>query len=281
MKIISPLLRADDFRAIQWHYQSVITRGQKPPVGEPVLDRAVRLLDAFEPSGEGLTLAELVRRSGLAPSTALRLARKMTDLGLLERPDGNHFIVGIRMLELASRAPRGQGIRTVALPYMEELHRATGHYVMLGVRDGDEAVLVERLTPPGASEPFYTVGDRMPLAATGLGLALLAFTSDEYQAKYFSTPRIIEPEGKIVDVAALRIRLEGVRHDGVASIGRSVGPRYASVACPIFGLHAEPLASISIVAPPLTLVPAAVRTALVAIAGAISRRLGGPGGVRR
>ena len=118
----------------------VTIRGHKPPVGEPVLDRAVRLLDAFDGSGRGLPLAVLARRSGLAPSTALRLARQLTDLGLLERSGDGDFTIGIRMLELASRAPRGHGVRSTALPYMEELHRATGHHVLLGVRDGDLCV---------------------------------------------------------------------------------------------------------------------------------------------
>jgi DNA-binding IclR family transcriptional regulator len=252
-------------------------RGHKPSVGEPVLDRAFRLLDAFDPSGEGLPLAELGRRSGLAPSTTLRLARKLTTLGLLERADDGDFTIGIRMLELAARAPRGHGIRSIALPYMEELHRASGHHVLLAVRDGDEAVLIERLSPAGAPRGLYAVGDRMPLAGTGVGLALLAFASEEYRADFLTTARVIEPEGVRVDPARLRRRLARIRQGGVVVISRPVEPGYASVASPIFGIGHEPVAAISVVAPPPALAPATVRTAVVAIAGAISRRLGGPG----
>lgn len=255
-------------------------RGHKPPVGEPVLDRAVRLLDAFDTSGESLSLSALGRRSGLPPSTALRLARKMLELGLLERLDDGRFTVGIRMLELASRAPRGNGIRSIALPYMEELHRVTGNHVLIGVRDGDEAVLIERLSPAGLTDEVYSVGSRMPLAATGLGLALLAFASKEYQARYLETSRIIEPEGVTFDPIALRTRLARIRSGGIAMISRTVGPRYASVGCPIFGPAEEPLAAVSVVAPPHTLVPGSVGTAVIAIAGVISRELGGPGSHR-
>jgi DNA-binding IclR family transcriptional regulator len=252
-------------------------RGRKPPVGEPVLDRAVRLLDAFDGSGEGLPLAELGRRSGLAPSTTLRLARRLVTLGLLERADDGDFTIGIRMLELASRAPRGHGIRSIALPYLEELHRASGHHVLLAVRDGDEAVLIERLSPAGAPRGLYAVGDRMPLAGTGVGLALLAFASDEYRAGFTAKARVIEPEGVRVEPAALRRRLARVREEGVVVISRPITPGYASVASPIFGVGQEPVAAISVVAPPEVLAPATVRTAVVAIAGAISRRLGGTG----
>jgi hypothetical protein len=51
-------------------------RGRKPATGEAVLDRAVCVLDAFDASGEGFSLAELGRRSQLpisvvAPPPAL------------------------------------------------------------------------------------------------------------------------------------------------------------------------------------------------------------------
>jgi DNA-binding IclR family transcriptional regulator len=252
-------------------------RGRKPPAGEPVLDRAVRLLEAFDPSGEGLSLAELGRRSDLAPSTALRLARRLTALGLLERADDGDFTIGIRMLELAARAPRGQGIRAIALPYMEELHRASGHHVLLAVRDGDEAVLIERLSPAGAPRGMYAVGDRMPLAGTGVGLALLALAPEAFRIAFTATARVIEPEGIRVESAVLRRRLARVRQDGVVVISRPITPGFASVASPIFGAGREPVAAISVVAPPQALAAATVRTAVVAIAGAISRRLGSTG----
>ena len=255
----------------------MVNRGHKPAVGEPVLDRAVRVLDAFGSSGKVLPLAELARRSALPTSTALRLAQQMLALGLLERLDDGRFAVGIRMLELGSRARRGNGIRSIALPFLEELHRATGNYVLLGVRDGDEAVLIERLSSVGPSDSMYPVGRRLPLAATGLGLALLAHAPNASQEDYLATPRIIEPEGVPFDPERLRRHLHRVRVDGFATISRSVGPRWASVGCPIFGLDDEPLAAVSVVAPPQELLPRSVRTALIAIAGVISRHLGGSG----
>jgi len=250
-------------------------RGRKPPIGEPVLERAVRLLDAFDASGRGLQLAPLARRTNLAPSTALRLARQLTELGLLERSADGAFTIGLRMLELASRAPRGHGVRSIALPYMEELHRAAGHHVLLGVRDGDEAVLIERLSPAGDTDNGYPVGSRMPLAGTGVGLALLAFAPDDFRAAYTATERKIEPEGTQIMPAVLRRQIARIRSERVATIARPTGPAYASVAAPIFGTGQEPVAAIAVVAPPRVFAPANVRIAVVAIAGAISRQLGG------
>src|SRR5580693_3025295 len=149
-------------------------RGRRPPHGEPVLDRAFRILGAFEPGHRTLTLTSLAARTGLPKATTLRLARKLVEWGALERADDGGYMVGLRLLEVASLAPRGHGLRTLALPYLEDLHHATGQHVLLAVRDGLAAVLIERLSARDAGPVMYHVGGRMPLHATGVGLVLLA-----------------------------------------------------------------------------------------------------------
>ncbi len=75
--------------------------------------------------------------------------------------------------------------------------------------------------------------------------------------------------------AVMGRQIARIRADRVATISRPHGPAYASVAAPVFGTGAEPLAAISVVAPPLVLTPSNVRAAVVAIAEAMSRQLGG------
>ncbi len=65
-------------------------RGRHPPHGEPVLDRAFRLLGSFGPAHRSLTLASLSARSGLPKPTALRLARKLVEWGPLAVASRRH-----------------------------------------------------------------------------------------------------------------------------------------------------------------------------------------------
>ena len=111
-------------------------RGRKPPVGEPVLERAFRLLAAFGPADRSLSLTAMSARAGMPKSSALRIARQLVDCGALERQGDADFVIGLRLLEIASLAPRGHGLRQMALPYMEDLHVATRQHVLLAVRDG-------------------------------------------------------------------------------------------------------------------------------------------------
>jgi DNA-binding IclR family transcriptional regulator len=133
-------------------------RGGRPAHGEPVLDRAFRLLGSFSPAHRALSLTSLSARSGLPKPTALRLARKLVEWGALERAGDGRYVIGLRLLEVASLAPRGHGLRATALPYLEDLHQATGQHVLLAVRDGYQAVLVERLSAHGAGRVLYRVG---------------------------------------------------------------------------------------------------------------------------
>ena len=156
-------------------------RGRRPPHGEPVLDRAFRILGAFGPASRTLSLTSLAARTGLPKATTLRLARKLVEWGALERADDGGYMVGLRLLEVASLAPRGHGLRATALPYLQDLHHATGQHVLLAVPDGHEAVLVERLSARGAGRVMYRVGGRMPLHSTGVGLVLLAHAPRQLQ----------------------------------------------------------------------------------------------------
>ena len=205
--------------------------GGRPAVGEPVLDRAFRLLAAFGPDSRSLSLAELSRRAGLPKASALRIARKLADWGALERTPGGDYVIGLRLLELASLAPRGHGLRATALPYLEDLHHSTGQHVLLAVRDGLEAVLVERLSARRAGRVLYRVGGRMPLHSTGVGLVLLAHAPARVQEEVLAGDLTIEPENIHLPPSELRKHLAAVRHDRVAVVSRAQ-PERLEIATP-------------------------------------------------
>ena len=148
-------------------------RGRRPTQGEPLLDRAFRILTAFGPDHRSLSLTALSLRAGLPKASALRITRKLVEWGALERAENGEYVVGLRLLEVASLAPRGHGLRATALPYLEDLHHSTGQHVLLAVREGREAILVERLSArlarpgavPGRRSDAAALDRRWPSAA--------------------------------------------------------------------------------------------------------------------
>jgi DNA-binding IclR family transcriptional regulator len=258
-------------------------RGKRPPQGDPVVDRALALLGAFDSGHRALTLGELSRRSGIPTSSALRLASRLVAWGALERGADGRFTVGLRLWQVGALAPRAHGLREVALPYMRDLSEVTRQHILLAVREGHEAVLVERLSAHQAMPVLYYVGGRLPLHSTGVGLVLLAAAPPEFQEEVLAQPLVHEPEKIPVSPAALRRTLAQVRRDGLATIRRRVPRPLVTVAAPVLDAEDQVVAALSVLVPeqgadPRVLGPA-VRTAARAVSrGLGSRKAAGPPG---
>lgn len=249
-------------------------RGRRPPRGEPVVDRALSLLEAFDGAHRSLSLGELSRRSAIPTTSALRLANRLVAWGALERDEAGRFSIGLRLYEIASLCPRGLDLKRVALPYMGDLAEATRHHVLLAVRDGDDALLVERLSGHHAIPVLYRVGGRLPLHSTGVGLVLLAFADPDFQERYLSQPLTQEPEHTPVAPAALRRSLAAVRRERVITFRRKVPQPVMSVATPIFGAQETVVAALSVVVPEQHVDARLLTPALRTAARAISRGVG-------
>jgi DNA-binding IclR family transcriptional regulator len=254
--------------------EPVRIRGRRPAHGDPVVDRAFALLGAFDAGHRSLSLGELSRRSGIPTSSTLRLAGRLIAWGALERGADGRFTIGVRLWEVASLAPRGQGLKQVALPFMGDLEEVTRQHVLLAVREGNEALLVERLSAHQAMNVLYRVGGRLPLHSTGVGLVLLAFADSEFQSSVLEQPLVHLPERVPVSPAALRRTLAEIRREGLATVRRRAPEPLVSVAAPIFGADDKISAALSVVVPQENAEPRLLGPAVRTAARSISRGLG-------
>lgn len=244
-----------------------VRRGKRPGSGPPVADRALALLAAFSTERRALGLVELSRRAGMPRSTASRLAARLLEWGALERDARGRYVIGLRLFEVASLAPRSHGLRDVALPYLEDLHEVTRHHVLLAVRDGGDALLVERLSAHDAVEIDYRVGGRMPLHDTGVGIVLLAFADTATRdARLAALPP--------ATARTLRRQLADVRGRGYVVFGRRRPAAVASIAVAVRDHTGEVVAAVSVIVPATTPRTHGYVPVVRATARGISRRMG-------
>jgi DNA-binding IclR family transcriptional regulator len=201
--------------------------------GNTVLTRALRVLDAFTPARSALSLSEIARQTGMPVSTVHRLLAGLVAWGALERGDDGRYRVGLRLWEVGALAPRGQGLREHALPFLEDLSQITRENVQLAVREGTELVFVERIAGTGAVPVLSRVGSRFALTATGVGLVLLAHAPRDVQEEVLSGPIERFTPLTVVDPARLRRMLADVRTSGFAVSDRQVTMDALSVAAPV------------------------------------------------
>jgi DNA-binding IclR family transcriptional regulator len=215
------------------------------PPDDSFLRRVVTVLDAFRPEDDGLSAAELARRSGLPRSTAHRIAADLVEAGLLERR-GTGVRLGLKLFEIGQRVPRRRVLRDAALPLMADLREATRQTVHLAVMDGDEVVYLEILGSPGGPPLPSTIGGRLPAHATGVGKAMLAFSPPDVVRSVLGTDLAKLSERSVTAPGLLARELASVRRDGVAYDREESGPGILCAASPVLGPGGEVLGALSI-----------------------------------
>ncbi|GAA3088592.1 IclR family transcriptional regulator [Pseudonocardia yunnanensis] len=213
----------------------------------PVLARALRILGAFSADHPAMTLSELARRTRLPVSTVHRLLAGLVEWGALERGDDGYYRVGLRLWEVGALAPRGQGLRERALPFLEDLSQITRENVQLAVREGSELVFVERIAGTGAVPVLTRVGSRFALTLTGVGLVLLAHAPVELQEEVLAAPIDRFTPCTVTDPATLRHMLADIRRSGFAVSDRQVTMDALSVAVPVHDARGAVVAAVSLV----------------------------------
>jgi DNA-binding IclR family transcriptional regulator len=183
-----------------------------------VIERMARLLDALAHSPAPASLKLLAQSTALHSSTAHRILSAMVNVRLVERAEQGNYRLGMRLIELGNLAKSRVSVRELALPYMRELHAATGEAVNLSVRREDEIVYIER-SSSGRSmmRVVNVIGGRAPLHITAVGkLFLLEDGAAGVRAYAERTGLRSHTRNSLTSLAALEKELEKARRQGYA-----------------------------------------------------------------
>lgn len=245
------------------------------PGPETVLGKTMKVLLAFSVEETVLGFAGLQARTELPKSTLHRTLGDLVGAGLLEKVDGKYRLSRL-VFELGMRASMERTLLEVAIPFLEELCEQTRETVHLGVREGHEVVYVAKMGGHRQAASPSSLGGRMPLHATAIGKALLAWAPqpviDEVLAARL--PRI-SPR-TIVNRSVLRQQLHDVVERGLAFEAEESAPGITCVAAPILDENDAVIAGVSVTGPLGRFQPArhgtAVRAAAAGIAATLARR---------
>ncbi|NKQ52517.1 IclR family transcriptional regulator [Amycolatopsis sp. K13G38] len=254
-----------------------------PRTSQPGRTVSARLLDvlfAFEPGRSALSLADLVRRTGLPHATVRRLAGELTAAGALERRPDGRFTVGLRLWQLGTLAPLTEPLRNLAQPFLEDLYTALHQHVQLAVLEGHEAVIIERLSAPDAPELVSRVGGRLPLHCSGVGKVLLSHAGPRLIETVLSGELRRYTPNSVVSPAALREQIAGCRRTGAATVRGELTADAESVATRIVNGEGRVVAALSVVVRAKSVKPQAVLPSVIASGLGISRLLGWRPGVK-
>jgi DNA-binding IclR family transcriptional regulator len=211
-----------------------------------VIDRISLVLDAFDGPGR-LTLAQIVRRTGLPRSSAHRMLERLVQLRWLRR-SGRDYELGMRLVELGSLAVHQDRLVRAAAPLLGELHCATGLVVHLAVLGGPDVVYLDKI---GDRTIPTRVGGRDPAHCTAVGKAILAYCDQDAFQDARVDLQVRKTKYSISSSSQLAVELAKVRAHGVAFEREEAMLGFGCVAAPIGspGETSEAIGAVSVCGP--------------------------------
>lgn len=182
------------------------------------LARAVQIVRTIAGRGpDGVSMAELVRSSGLPRSTLHRVSQMLVDAEWLERDEAGRFFLGRELHAIGLAAAMHHPIERLAAPCLLDLKREVGQTIYLSVVAGDDAVCVARYESSLPVQMLVlNVGSRQPLGLGAGGMALLAALPEATIRRVIEVNRPRYMERGAFDEAAFRVAIASARQAGFA-----------------------------------------------------------------
>lgn len=219
----------------------------RPAFRVQVLERALALLEALAAGPAGAQ--ELARMTGLPRSTVFRLLGDLANANYATRDPDGRFRLGLKLLELGNAVHDQLRLTGVARTLLEALRDATSLTVTMTIREGTDAICIERLESPLAIRFTIAIGRRTPLHAGAQGRVLLAYAPAEVLDDVLSRPLARLAGGTITDAGVLSTNLALIRERGFAISDAEVNDGARGIAAPVRDRSGQVIAAIAVAGP--------------------------------
>jgi DNA-binding IclR family transcriptional regulator len=211
------------------------------------IDRAASILKALASGPRRLGVSELADRLGLARPTVHGLLQTLQAHGFVEQDrHSDKYQLGPGLLQLGYSYLDLNELRARSLGHSDRLAARTSAAVRVGVMHGDSVVVVHHVFRPDASFGVLEVGLQLPLHASALGKAILAFSPTRVLEDLLAEP-VPRLTKHTLGGASLRRALEEIRDQGVATERDEAVIGESSVAAPIFDHAGTAVGAIGVV----------------------------------
>lgn len=219
------------------------------------------MLNAFLDAADDLSFAEISKTSGIPKASLYNVLQALVEHGYLERNEANgRYSTGLKCYQLGSTFVRRADFSEAASGVMHAINRLAGETVLVGVRNGNEVIVLERAQATQLIGVNVAPGTHWDLHRTAMGVALLTADGDL---------GIRDPSDPVPEV-----------DDDIVFVRAGVVPGQAGIAGAIRDARGRPVAAIGVAIPDMRATPDYVArlSALVAAGTArVSAILGCPG----
>jgi len=242
------------------------------------VDRAARILKTLASGPRRLGVTELAQRLELAAPTVHGLLQTLQAHGFVEQDrDSGKYQLGAGLLQLGNSYLDLNELRARSLVHSERLAARADAAVRIGVMHGPSVIVVHHVFRPDETLQILEVGAQLPLHASALGKAILAYQPDAVIDDLTAEP-LPRLTSRTLSARELRGQFAAIRERGVARERDEAILGEASLAAPIFDHSGHAVGAVGIVGDTERILPRAPAKGLVAAvaeaAAGISRELG-------
>ena len=214
------------------------------------VQRALRILDCFNHNNPYLGVSEIGTMISLHKSTVHALLITLEDEGFVAKDEEkNKYFLTYKLFQLGAIVSENISVKSIALPYMEELCRETDQSVALNVISNHQRLVLAVCDNKGPMKLTLRPGQVLSLHSSAAGKVLLSGLTESELAEVI-TIRGLEPmtPKTITDPEVLRRELETTRQRGYALCS---GESYwaGSVSAPLRNYNGIIIASICVYGP--------------------------------
>lgn len=216
-----------------------------------MLDKGLEIMNLLADIQRPMRAAEVAAKLSLPRPTVYRLLNSLEENGFVRRvgPETSYFL-SLRFLKLAEIVRESLELRKVAIPIMERLRDQVNLAVHLVVRDGNDAVYIEKIESRRPVRLATQVGRRVPLHVTACPRVLLASCSDADIRSYLAATKMVKyTPNTIADEAVLWPTLREIREKGYSIAWGELEPETAAAAAPVRDHEGNVVASLSLAGP--------------------------------
>ena len=226
-------------------------RTDADPETPKVLDKALRVLDAFGGTRDRWTEADLRRHLGMPSSSLNRILRGLERAGYVLRDEAGSYRLGIGAVRLGDRARASLDLPGIVDAELRALAQATSELVLFAVAEPalGTALYIAAVDSPQRLRVTAELGTRVPLTAGATARSLLAFAPEALREQVLARPREPLAQGTLLSEAEIRGRLDLIRANGWGISWQETFDGAWALAAPILDAGGNALASIGVAAP--------------------------------
>jgi IclR family pca regulon transcriptional regulator len=218
--------------------------------GETVrtLAKGLTVIASFGPDARTMTVADAAARTGYTRAAVRRILRTLEAMGYA-RQEGGRYALTPKILTLGFSFLRSSEIGERVDPILRRASDALGETCSLGLPSGTDMVYAAHaICEDRLFSTRFTIGARLPMAATAIGRAYLAhLASAERDALMAQIAPRSETPHTVIDRGALRVILERTASQGFAVTEEEYELGALSVAVPVPGSAGTAAGALNIV----------------------------------